>query len=575
MNWPIISDQQRIRMLQLPENFPVDVVLDTDAFNEIDDQFCICYTALCPQFNVKAMYAAPYTHDYLPNPADGMQKSYEEILKLLTSVGRRDIPVYKGSAEYMTEPFRPVESPAARDIISRARSYSPERPLYVMAIGCPVNVSSALIMAPDIIDKIVVIWLGGNAMWWPTAQEYNLMQDVYASRILFDSGVPLMLLPCAGVVDHLATTLPELDSWLKGSGELGDYLCGIVKQHIIENGGLTPYSSKVIWDISVPALLTLKGAVKTTLVHTPHLSEDMHWAADETRPLMRAAYSLERDMIFEDVIEKINKVQRMGGVRIGLSVDAKPGNYYDGWFEEMKRAGIYDVEASGVFEEMTGEDMRENCRRLKSMGFNIWSMHLPFGSMWDISSPDEEVRSGAVEKMMDFLDVAADYEIKYCVVHPSWEPIDPQDRPSHKAAFKRSLSHLCSEAGSRGLIIAVEDLPRTCLCNSTAEMAELLEGSSAGICFDTNHILGEPAHTLTDQLADRVVTLHISDYDYSNEKHWLPGEGDADFGRIFASLKTAGYSGVYIMELAKHRDGSAYTPTQAAQALKKVLEEVE
>jgi hypothetical protein len=34
-----------------------------------------------------------------------------------------------------------------------------------------------------------VVWLGGNARFWPTAREFNLRQDPAASRVLFDSGV--------------------------------------------------------------------------------------------------------------------------------------------------------------------------------------------------------------------------------------------------------------------------------------------------------------------------------------------------------------------------------------------------
>ena len=60
------------------------MVLDTDTYNEIDDQFALVYALLCPEkLNVEAVYAAPFTNDRSTRPGDRMEKSYEEILRLL------------------------------------------------------------------------------------------------------------------------------------------------------------------------------------------------------------------------------------------------------------------------------------------------------------------------------------------------------------------------------------------------------------------------------------------------------------------------------------------------------------
>ena len=69
---------------------------------------------------------------------------------------------------------QPVESDAAKDLAQRAMKYSGENPLYVIAIGAITNVSSAILMNPEIIDRIVLIWLGGNAIHWPENREFNL-----------------------------------------------------------------------------------------------------------------------------------------------------------------------------------------------------------------------------------------------------------------------------------------------------------------------------------------------------------------------------------------------------------------
>ena len=72
-----------IKRLEKPQG-KIDVILDTDTYNEIDDQFALSYMVKSPEkLNVKAIYAAPFFNEKSTGPADGMEKSYEEILRLL------------------------------------------------------------------------------------------------------------------------------------------------------------------------------------------------------------------------------------------------------------------------------------------------------------------------------------------------------------------------------------------------------------------------------------------------------------------------------------------------------------
>ena len=86
--------------------------------------------------------------------------------------------VYKGSAGYLPDEETAVESPAAADLAARAMNYTPEKPLYVLAIGAITNVASAILKNPDIIDRIVIVWLGGNALHWPENKEFNCIRTL-------------------------------------------------------------------------------------------------------------------------------------------------------------------------------------------------------------------------------------------------------------------------------------------------------------------------------------------------------------------------------------------------------------
>ncbi|MFP4444084.1 MAG: nucleoside hydrolase, partial [Spirochaetia bacterium] len=138
----------------------LDVVIDTDTYNEVDDQFAVAYALRSPErLNVKALYAAPFYNEKSSGPADGMEKSYQELLRILDFM---DYPapenfVFRGSDRYMESTETPCENPAVHDLIAKAMEA--ERPLYVVAIGAITNVASAVLLEPGIIEKITVLWL--------------------------------------------------------------------------------------------------------------------------------------------------------------------------------------------------------------------------------------------------------------------------------------------------------------------------------------------------------------------------------------------------------------------------------
>jgi hypothetical protein len=94
---------------------PLRAVLDTDTFNEIDDQFAVVYALLSPsEIRLEALYAAPFHNARSTGPSDGMVKSYEEIRRLLDRLPGPHPPVLHGSHSWL--PAAP--SPASEDLIT-------------------------------------------------------------------------------------------------------------------------------------------------------------------------------------------------------------------------------------------------------------------------------------------------------------------------------------------------------------------------------------------------------------------------------------------------------------------------
>lgn len=304
-----MQEAHRLAKLEPPgRGRTVSMVLDTDTFNEVDDQFAVAYAVRAAQageLKLEAVYAAPFSNQMGTTPQLGMELSYQEILKVMDRLhcpewGRL---VYRGSG-YKMDSGELHDSPAVRDLICRAMDRSEDDPLYLVSIGAATNVASALRIEPRIADRLVLVWLGGNALHWPHVKEYNVCQDITAAQTVLDSGIPLVLMPAYNVVAIMNTTIFELEHYLDGKSDIGTYLTQIVREYAARAEQGTAWS-KVIWDVVGVAYLLHPEWVQTSLAHTPILTDDLHWAHDQTRPLMRIAEFVRRDPIFMDVFQKL------------------------------------------------------------------------------------------------------------------------------------------------------------------------------------------------------------------------------------------------------------------------------
>lgn len=302
--------QSLLQRLQPPKG-EVDVVLDTDTTNEIDDQFALAYLlASREKARLQAVYAAPFHNEKSSGPEDGMEKSYQEIMRLLELSRCLEYKerVYKGSRRYLPGETTPVISPAAEDLAARTMGYSSGAPLYVVAIGALTNVASAILLRPEIVDRIVIVWLGGNAFEWPDNREFNALQDVAAARVVFNSGAAVVQLPCMGVVSSFRTTGPELEYHLRGKNPLCDYLVSIVEQAAAESGAGICWS-RPIWDVTAVAWVMGERFVRDRLEPSPILQYDHHYSFDKCRHPIRYVYAIERDQLFEDLFKKLARFE--------------------------------------------------------------------------------------------------------------------------------------------------------------------------------------------------------------------------------------------------------------------------
>ncbi len=313
-----LTDVQMIARLTPPDPAGpgVEMVLDTDTFNEIDDQFALAYALLSPErVSVAAVYAAPFVNDRSKSAEEGMVKSRDEIEEVYKRLGRESSgQVFEGSRAWMKDAGGAVKSAAAEHLIELAMARPVDGPpLYVVGIGAPTNFASAIEMCPEIKSRIVVVWLGGHPLYWHSASEFNLMQDPPASRVLFDSGVPLVRVPCINVAQKLRTSVMELRHYLSGKNALCDFLV----ERFAEYGagesvwqrkgrGGRPFAyGKEIWDVAAVAYLVNPGWTPSVIESSPILSEGLTWSRDGRRHAVREMIDINRDFVFGDLFSKL------------------------------------------------------------------------------------------------------------------------------------------------------------------------------------------------------------------------------------------------------------------------------
>ena len=285
------------------------VIIDSDAYNEIDDQYAVAYALKCKEkIEVLSINAAPFFNCRVESAEKGMERSYEELLKIISLTDKnKKTPVYKGSRGFLTDKKKPYCSDAAFNIINTANNMNDEI-LYVIAIGAITNIASALMIAPEIAKKMVVIWLGGNKFDWKNNEEFNLMQDVYAAQVVLESGAPFIQIPCMGVASSFLTTIPEIKACLQGKNQLCDYLVEETLDYSKLDGGENWFGwSKIIWDVLAIAVLTKTDAFEKEIVKKPKLTDDKKWIMQQDGDEMLLITYVYRDPIYIDCFSRLIK----------------------------------------------------------------------------------------------------------------------------------------------------------------------------------------------------------------------------------------------------------------------------
>jgi pyrimidine-specific ribonucleoside hydrolase len=182
------------------------IILDCDPGH--DDAIAMVLALASPELDVKAITAS--AGNQTPD------KTLRNVLRMLTLLGRQDIPVAGGARKplmreliiadnvhgesgldgpALPEPDFAPQTCTAVELMASTLRESPQ-PVTLVATGPQTNVALLLNSHPELHDKIARIVLMGGAMAlgnWQPAAEFNIYVDPEAAEIVFQSGIPIVM----------------------------------------------------------------------------------------------------------------------------------------------------------------------------------------------------------------------------------------------------------------------------------------------------------------------------------------------------------------------------------------------
>ena len=243
------------------------ILIDSDAKNEIDDQFAIVRAFIAPELKIEGLTAAGFA-----GSKESAQRSYEEEQKLLRLMGLDGkVPLALGSALTLQDKRTPDDTAAARLIIKQALAES-DAPLYVVALGQATNLASALLMEPKIADRVVFVLIGGSyhanrePAWG--ADDFNWRQKWKDIAVIFESNVPVLHIPADDVSNRVVMTRDDVKRHFAGRGPVYDYLASLW------DTTAKGKSRWVMWDIAAIHQVIDLSHGKTIKISAPTVQDD-------------------------------------------------------------------------------------------------------------------------------------------------------------------------------------------------------------------------------------------------------------------------------------------------------------
>ncbi|MEO9891987.1 nucleoside hydrolase [Aurantibacter sp.] len=299
----------------------IKLIFDTDANNELDDQFAIAYMLLNGNtFNVKGI-----TVNATRNDTD-VQGHYDEAERVMQLCNLKDsLPLLKGAEgnfEEISTNFNPNEYDG-QDGVDFILEETKKEDVIIVAVGKLTNIALAIKKDSTFVDRTKIVWLGSN---YPKSGEYNQDNDTIAMNYVLNSKIPFEMVTVRygqpSGTDAVAVTKVEVDEKMAGLGpkaiepitgrhggtfdNFGDYAANLF-EHIFEHFGtdkVTP--SRPLFDMVALSVLKNDSWGETKSIPCPILINNQWVERPNNNRKITIWENFDRDAVIADFYETMN-----------------------------------------------------------------------------------------------------------------------------------------------------------------------------------------------------------------------------------------------------------------------------
>ncbi|MFP3897459.1 MAG: nucleoside hydrolase [Anaerolineales bacterium] len=294
MEFAIEPKERKVPVIP-PRGERMRVVIDSDAKNEIDDQWAIALAILSPErFEIEGFVGANFDNRW--GGRDGVEQSVREIETVLEKAGMAGRWPVKHGSHPMQYQFAPSESEGVDFIIELAMARSPEDPLWVVGLGASTDMASALLKEPRILDRVIVFW-HFRTRWPEKCYNFNVYGDVRAARLLFHSPLSFALFDTG---TYLRCSMEESERFVRPYGELGEYL----HEYRHRSPGFTS-PEKGFFDLGDIAALLDPDLASWAVEACPEVDWDLDYHFTGTKGSILRCYHVDRDRTFQLLYDRL------------------------------------------------------------------------------------------------------------------------------------------------------------------------------------------------------------------------------------------------------------------------------
>ena len=288
----LVKESQKIRL-----------IVNTDAKNEADDQFCIVHALLTPKFDIKGLIGAQFGNR---RTTESMQESVDECVKLLDLMDLTGkVPVYPGAREEIKSETEYEYSEGAKLIVEEAMKED-SRPLYAIFLGPLTDMACAYLHEPAIAGRVTVIWIGGGK--YPEGGfEFNLSNDIKAANVILQSPIELWQVPI-NVYTKMLVSFAELEEKVRPYGKVGRYLFDQMMEFMASIPDNRSWPSGECWSLGDSPTIDILLNPQQFLSHqgeAPVIDENMAYHFTGSGRTIRIYDDINARFILEDMFSKL------------------------------------------------------------------------------------------------------------------------------------------------------------------------------------------------------------------------------------------------------------------------------